>query len=330
MDRILDFDEMSRDSALLVRLEALAKLTLGMLNILESSSSASGQDEALYIGVGEPSYLNPARWGDLDALGLQAQRDAWRYYDRFNSLGSFVMGADVPSRKARFESLGADVNLVLLQDNTQPVGVGADMKHFKEARDALPQQFELLKQAAKSALGIPIFVPDTNILMDIAERAEEGTAQAIAWERLKASHRQVRVIIVPPVVKELDELKRSRDNRRKSLARAAIAALWESRVHVRGPRGLEVARGVFVDFLATEPTAEDFAFLPWLDPGRPDHRVIASVLDVARRHLRDQVALVTGDLNMSILAGYAALRSLKLGEAMPDDDPEGPSDDSLD
>jgi len=96
MDSILDFDELSRDSSLLVRLEALGKLTLVMLNGLESASSAPpGQQPGVYLGgPGLPSYMYPLRWGALNALGLKCQRDAWLYYDRFNRLGSFVLGAD--------------------------------------------------------------------------------------------------------------------------------------------------------------------------------------------------------------------------------------------
>jgi len=101
------------------------------------------------------------------------------------------------------------------------------MKHFKEARDALPEQFDLLSQAAKSAVGILVFVPDTSALMDIVP----DPSAPPAWDSLKASHPEVRVIMVPPVVKELDDHKRNRDERRQRIARAESASFNSDQRH---------------------------------------------------------------------------------------------------
>lgn len=322
MDRAASFDQLALDSPMLVKLEALAKLSLGSVQSLEGGSSIIPPPATNPLGPG--ALFARATWGPLDDIHLQFQRDGWAYFDRFRNLGAFVLSLDVPSRKDRFEHLSGPTESVLLQNNHQSrvIPIGARAEDFQKSRDALPEQYQLLEKFAGKGLDLPVFVPDTNALMNIAVTAADGAPARLDWERLAAGHPRILIVVVPPVVLELDELKRNRDERRRALAQAAISALWSIRLTPRGYPAWEVARDTFVDFLASEPNAAEMNFLSWLDSNRPDHRVIASSLDVARRFLADQVALITGDLNMALVAGFAGLRALKLGEQMPSDDPE--------
>lgn len=321
MDRLADFDGFSLDSPMILKLEVLGKLARLQMDSLERGSTVILPEKSdQYFSS---SLFERAAWGPLDDLSLHFQRDGWAYYGRFRSLGSFVMALDVPSRRDRFRFLARSISAVLAQNNHAP-GVlpsEARMEDFEEARRALPEQFRLLEEASDKKLGMPVFVPDTNVLMDIATPATNGVRASLDWERLAAGHRESLAVVLLPVVKELDELKRSRDDRRKALAQAAISVLWDIRSTGRGHKGWEVARDRYLDFLTTEPTSQEMEFLSWLDSERPDHRIVASALDVARRFLGDQVAVVTGDLNMTLLAGFAALRALKIGEPMPSDEP---------
>lgn len=320
MDRLADFDELSLDSPLLLKLEVLAKLTLMHMNSLKGRSSViPAEPKPAYL----VSILDKATWAPLDDLGLHFQRDAWGYYERFRNLGSFVLSRDVPSRRDRFRALEYSIERALTQNNHGGgvLPAGASMDDFEEAPEALREQYALLAAAASKGHGMPVFIPDTNVLMDIAVPAAGGAPATLDWNRFAAGQKTLLAVIVIPVIKELDELKRSRDERRKALAQAALSALWGIRSQTRAHRGFEVERDIFVDFLPSEPTEAEMQFLPWLDPARPDHRIIASALDVARRFLQEQVAIVTGDLSMAVLAGFAALRALKLGEAMPPNEP---------
>jgi len=307
------FDETILDYPMLDKLMNLAKLATITLRSLEEKSGII-PSPGMSLGLG-----GRTKWADLDDVGLELQRDAWAYFDRLLSLGSFVLAADVPSRKGRFDELASDVRFVLLQRNSDRfLGArGPEATDFGGARDAIKEQVQLLMQASPPTRACPIFVPDTNALLDISAKATGASQGPLDWARLIAAHRKAVVVIVLPVVKELDVLKHSRDKRRAELAQAAISVLWALRSRARTSEGCEVLRGVFVDFLPSEPTDKELEFLPWLDPQRPDHRIIASGLDVARRFARDQVAIVTGDLNMAILSGFGAIRALKLGQQMP-------------
>jgi predicted ribonuclease YlaK len=68
--------------------------------------------------------------------------------------------------------------------------------------------------------------------------------------------------------------------------------------------GVPLRKGVSSIFsVATEAVME--RLLPWLDAANVDDRLIAAVIDIARRHVRVPVAIVTRDTSVENKADFA-------------------------
>lgn len=171
------------------------------------------------------------------------------------------------------------------------------------AKATAQKEFEglrsLLAIACSDAAAPPalIAVPDTNALIDNPDLASYG-------QRLGQTEYQVR--LVPTVLGELDELKRSgRTEQARDGARRADRMLKGLRDRGDVRSGVPVTKSVSAIFDVAEPRFDD---LPaWLDPTVPDDRLVASALLLQASDPSTAVVLVTSDLNLQNKAAAVGL-----------------------
>jgi len=142
-----------------------------------------------------------------------------------------------------------------------------------------------------------VVVPDTNALLKSADPSCYG--KIVGRDKFT-------FILVPTVLSELDDLKRSRRDRAVGQeAEKVIKRLKGFRD--QGPllEGVKVSKTVTVKMIPTEPR---MASLPsWLDPGSKDDRIIGSALEIQRDFPSAVVVLVTRDINLQNKAEMAFL-----------------------
>lgn len=119
------------------------------------------------------------------------------------------------------------------------------------------------------------------------------------------------VVLVPPVLAELDELKdRGRTDDVRKAAAAAVRRLKGLRDRGDAREGVKVQGRTTLRFEHRDVRAS--TILEWLDDAVPDDRVLAAALDLQGRHPVAAVVLVTGDMNLQTKAAVAALPFLDL------------------
>lgn len=142
-----------------------------------------------------------------------------------------------------------------------------------------------------------VVVPDTNALLKSADPSCYTTAIGCA---------RFRFIIVPTVLAELDELKRTRGTQPVGQkAEKAIRVIKGLRNQGSVREGVTVARTITVQMIPTEPKMSS---LPsWLDADNHDDRIIGSILEIQCEQPAATVVLVTDDLNLQNKAEMAFL-----------------------
>jgi len=187
------------------------------------------------------------------------------------------------------------------------------MNRFEHAQTALEWMRQTLDELPRREHGMPVFVPDSNVLIELARDRSDDDAAALDWDALRGEWFAILVVIVPQVVKELDRLKYTQHGKGPGkLAQTVIRHLNDVWRRPRSLPAIPVSKTVQVELLLTEPSLEEFALFPWLDPSIGDHRILLSALDAARRWPRDRVMIATNDLSMKLLAGYADVAAVSL------------------
>jgi rRNA-processing protein FCF1 len=152
---------------------------------------------------------------------------------------------------------------------------------------------ELLKEGPTET----IVVPDTNAIAAVPDPRR--------YEKIAASP-TFKFALLPTVLGELDRLKvESRSNSFRNRVVAVIRRIKGWRVQGSLIAGVTVDKTITVFAVAAEP---DISFsLSWLDRYNADDRIIASVLELQRRHTASLVILVTGDINLQNKAEAAGI-----------------------
>ena len=171
---------------------------------------------------------------------------------------------------------------------------------FEKNRAYLSKKLDYFRSLLRhSGVSDPEFivVPDTNALLKSADPSRYGKI---------VGRDSFTFILVPTVLSELDELKRSRRDRAVGdEAEKVIQRLKGFRMQGSVLEGVTVAKTVTVKMIPTEPRMSD---LPsWLNPDSKDDRIIASALEVQRDFPFAVVVLVTRDINLQNKAEMAFL-----------------------
>lgn len=226
-----------------------------------------------------------------------------RKYDRIAEVIRVLVGAApedlLRQWKEADDSLRAWIELGTLHalsanpaDNERALrSAGAKIGHILDVLDAMGDKGVLL-------------IPDTNALLD---QPNPSAYRAVAGRD------DFTIVLLPTVLGEIDDLKRS--HRAPEIREAAKKADrwckgWRAQARQRGGTLLD---GVLVDGSITvraqsvEPDME--STLCWLDPSVPDDRVLAGVLAIEAEHPAARVILVTGDMNMMNKADAAMVET---------------------
>lgn len=251
-------------------------------------------------------------WTELSEHGRGSQRAAWALFERLRSFGSFILGRDVPYRKEVFLSHAEAVASAISLDDARVRIAENSMNRFTDARASLQVMVQLLEELPQNRHDMLVVVPDTNILLHLAQRPDCLPGK-LPWAALRGEWWWMLVVIVPQVVKELDRMKVA--HRRTPLSKAAQDVIRYLNAMRQSPRtmpAIPVEDHVQMDFLLTEPGEADRSLFSWLDASLPDHRILLSALDAARRWPHDRVVLATHDLHMALLASYAEIETMGL------------------
>ncbi len=118
------------------------------------------------------------------------------------------------------------------------------------------------------------------------------------------------LVIVPTVLRELDELKiRSPDKEFRNKVDSIISRIKGWRHQGSLLKGVKVNKTITIRTVASEPNFEKT--LHWLDASNSDDRIIASVLEIQITQPSATVVLITGDINLQNKAEMANLPFLE-------------------
>ena len=248
------------------------------------------------------------RWGALDNPGQRLQRQLLETWRPLMERVRLLLGSDPSAAQQRLNELDAFVIRWLDRptgefDFTIPKSIPEAKEQF---RTELAPCFELLDSLGQSA-GTTVVVPDTNVLIRSPDVARYDRVLGVS---------AYTVVLIPPVLAELDALKVGRispEVREKARKFSERIKEWRRRGELY--RGVKVQGQVAVRTEGREPNLG--ASLSWLDPTVADDRIIACVLELQRRHPTARIVLLTGDVNLLAKADLAGIPTADT----PDPDP---------
>lgn len=174
-------------------------------------------------------------------------------------------------------------------------------KVYEAAKEVIGQILQTVSLLYDPKEGTLILVPDTNALI-FSPAFQDWSFDGIG---------KFEILLMPSVLEELDRLKiehRNPDVREK--AKKVISQIKEYRRRGNLNEGVPVVgERVSLRARAIEPRVEEA--LPWLDPNSADDRILASVIETMRTHVRSAVILVTSDINLQNKAELARIPFLE-------------------
>lgn len=232
---------------------------------------------------------------ELDAEGTQLQSRLLEEYTQFADLVGVLLRQQPDRARENHETHRKTVLAVIEQDDA--TWHHSIDEEWDSASKALQLQIASIENLYSVADGAVVVVPDTNALLWHPGLEEWSFEEFDKFE----------VCLVPVVLSELDALKVNHRNqavREKAEGLVRRIKGYRDRGSLRDgvPLRREVSR---ISSTAVEP---DFsASLPWLDATNADDRLVATFIEVMRRHVRSPVLLVTRDLNLQNKMEFAHL-----------------------
>lgn len=167
----------------------------------------------------------------------------------------------------------------------------------EKAKGAFTKMLEVFDRLPDDSDGTPLLVPDTNVLIDIADFAKLRFSQFPKYC----------LLLTPTVLSEIDRLKTEhRNDSVRSKAQGLVRQLKEFRRRGSLLDGVPIKKNVSsIRTIAHE--AKIGATLSWLDPKVPDDRILSSVVEAIRVHPRSPVFAVSRDINFQNKAEYAGI-----------------------
>lgn len=244
-----------------------------------------------YIMIGFDSYV----WGSKDIAGqLKLKEHYLRFFEHFKFLFKDINKTDAQ----KIDKLHTEMLHTI--DQTKAYGT-IDMTKVR-FRTILATYKDYLNQLAAANDYYVILVPDTNALIQHPDAASYRGLVGV---------NEFQFVILPTVLSELDKLKVAhRDAQFRDKVKAIIRRLKGLRTQGDILSGVTVDNSIKVKMIASEP---DFSqTLSWLDSENSDDRIIASALEIQKKHPSSLVAIVTGDINLqnkAQMANFAFLDS---------------------
>ncbi len=243
--------------------------------------------------------MSPHSWVP-DPLLIERRDRLLRRYDHWLERFRLVFRADLHEVSKAVDETDKLVRGWLRReagDLSAPKSVGEGQSKATKRCAALT---ELLDQATPDSQRSPMAVVDTNALL----RCPDLAAYGALFEKAR-----VTLVLTPPVLAELDDLKdRGRTPDVRTDALAVVRRIKGLRDRGSLSDGVKVAAEVYARSIAVEP---DFSVLPsWLDPTAPDDRLIGSVLLLQSEYPSSPVVLVTSDINAANKADFSKIPTL--------------------
>jgi hypothetical protein len=240
-------------------------------------------------------------WGDyqfepLPDAGRQIQSKVLEDFRHFaNIIGALLKQQPQAVLDAVKESVETITKLIEQNPATTYFRNGAEA--YREATQELGKMVAELNHLYDGSSGVAVFVPDVNALLHNPDLEK--------WEFAGADH--FTLVFTPTVLQELDELKVThRVETVRQKAEGLIKRIKEYQRRGKLSEGVPIVKGKIDCYaIAVEPDVGNS--LPWLDKDNNDDRILASAIEIMRRHPRSPVVVVTRDINMQNKAGFAGV-----------------------
>jgi hypothetical protein len=242
-------------------------------------------------------FIGPSHW--WPALGEDGRRLQSRVRRAFGELMDLVdaLLLDLPESSAS-EVANARERVTDLIDRTGGTWSKSVAEALESASAALTEIIGYVSDLYDGSEGSPIYVPDTNALLANPD-----------LDKWRFGRERFTLLLAPLVLSELDRLKvehRNPDVRAKADGLITRLKGYRNRADGDLRSGVTLRKDVSIlRSIAPEPQME--RSLSWLDATSNDDRLIATVIEVMRAHVRSPVTLVTRDLNMQNKAAHAAI-----------------------
>lgn len=269
-------------------LESLGSEFLNQHSHIEPSMFSDNEDSDFVVVT-----AHPFPWRDLDATGRSLQGKLRDRAIRWFRLMAVLL-ADVSDHTQREFDWREEQMLKLINQDSRTEYETSSAAAIAFA-DAIRAIVGLAESLYDDCEGTTIIVPDTNALLFHTELENWAFPEFAAFT----------VVLMPTILGELDKLKvehRNEDVRDKAKKLIRQIKGYRSRGELTSGVPLRTGRST-IRCEAAEPRAE--RALSWLDFANNDDRLLASFLEVVRRHVRSDVRLVTLDINLQNKAGFA-------------------------
>lgn len=247
---------------------------------------------------------SPFSWEPLPSSGRLAQLRVRERYARFSATLRVLLAPEARTTRETFATLDRQI-LSVIDQETSP---WETVEQVREAiHGSIRSQLNLVYSLGSAGESRLIVVPDTNALL------WNPALEDWAWPGVNAFS----IALTPIVLQELDRLKSEhRVEAVKEKAGRLIRQIKEYRRRGRLTEGVPLRTGVSSIFaVALEPNMG--ASLPWLNPESADDRLLATVVEIARRDVMVPVGLVTLDINLQNKAELADLSFLEPPSSPP-------------
>lgn len=236
---------------------------------------------------------NPHRWGPPQDGAQRFFGEARKAWEPLRELAAQAIRRSAPERMRRLEDAEKLLRRIIEQTDTAAGAPGKSVDEIRQRVTKSLQQLVVALAELPSAHGDGgrLLVPDTNALLFKPDMATWQPPDG-AWT----------VVLVPQVLRELDELKM----RRGDVGEKAASVIRRVKEYARRGNtfeGVPVAGSLRLREVAVDPDMTDS--LPWLRAGHGDDELLASVLELRCEDLNAVVALATRDRNLQNKARLA-------------------------
>jgi hypothetical protein len=264
-------------------------------DLLINNSSVQYRADEYVAGFRVVSFSGDHEWLPMGENGRQLQSKVLEEYRHFVAILRTLLRSQPERSLKKFERNYETITRIIEQ--ISPTPFGSTQQALDRVTNELREQTGLLDSLYDSSAGRAVYVPDTNALL--------FNPQLETW-RFPDSPKFT-LILIPSVLKELDELKiLHRNENVREKADSLISRIKGYRARGSLTKGVTLVRDVSeIMAIATEPDLT--RSLPWLDPQSEDDRILAVTLEIMRERPRSAVTLVTRDINLQNKAEFARI-----------------------
>lgn len=235
-------------------------------------------------------------WSELNASQKSIQINLKRDYNKISELLSLFFQNGPQDLSYKFEQADKAVRRWIEFESGWFISTDKEKNKIK-LREHFNELFELIDILDVHNTQSLILVPDTNSLI---RNCDPNSYKNVI------SNEKFSFVLIPTVLKELDELKiLHRNEKVRDKAKKAITRIKGWRNQGSLIDGVTVNKTITVQTIASEPDMTNT--LSWLDKDNSDDRIVAKLLEIQIEFPASRVILVTGDINLQNKAEAAMI-----------------------